>query len=596
MSVRIARRSAAALALRWHAGTGALVALTAALTLAGALPALTLLGGTAAAPSLTMALGDTSALLADWGANAIVWPQVQQLAVLQLLSMVRGAALLTLSVGAATLLALHLARTAARSSEVVVSRAVGASRRDLFGAMVLEASALAGVALFTGMLLALGAVAVLRTAWPGRVGAADVALSATGTLAVAALVMIAPLLLVRALTTTRLVDDDRRPLTLIIPALQLGAALVVLAGGATLRGVMTLQQREIDGAAGSATGVQEMHTNDMNRLARAKRFAAFLAAQHATDPAALVSLGSAGVHRGLGTVAQATSDCGKRCTAGSVVRGSTEEVAHHAVSGDTFALAGLHIRSGRALLDSDRWDSPLVAVVNVSLARAMFASGDAVGMRIQLSALNNAWFEIVGVVDDAPARGLGAVMQPRLGVYLSVLQQPVGVFEVGTTGRGVPADGLRHIGLPRGTVRPIADWLATDVRALTWFTRLLLGMGLITAISAVGGLLVMLGLWLQSQQRELGVRRAVGARRRDVHRLVLSRAALVALGGSLFGAWLGQIAWDVLPRIVPGAPAFDGIVVTQTAVALSLLTLSVAWVMAYRFTRIPVGALLLAAE
>ena len=78
MRTSIARRSAAALALRWHAGTGTLVALTAALTLAGSLPALALLGGSTTAPSLTLALGDVPALLADWNGRGIVWPQLQQ--------------------------------------------------------------------------------------------------------------------------------------------------------------------------------------------------------------------------------------------------------------------------------------------------------------------------------------------------------------------------------------------------------------------------------------------------------------------------------------------------------------------------------------
>lgn len=596
MSSQIARRSAAALALRWHAGTGALLALTAALTLTGTVPALTLLGGTPAAPPLTMALGDVPAMLADWGSKAVVWPQVQQLALLQLLSIVRGAALLLLAVGAATLLALHLARTAARSGEVVVARAVGAARKDVLGALMLEASALAAVALFTGMLLALGAVVVMRTAWPGHIGEADLALSAAGTLAVTALVMIAPLLLVRALTTTRLVDDDRRPLTLLIPALQLGAALVVLASGATLRGMMTLQLHDVAEASGSTTVVQEMRAAGTDRNERAQRFAHFLATQHAADPAMLVSIASSGVLRGLGTVAQATSDCGRRCAIGTVVRGATEDVAHFAVSGDTFALGGMHILAGRALTDTDRWDSPLVAVVNASLARAMFPGGDAVGKRIQMTALNNEWFDVVGIVDDAPARGLGAVMQPRLGVYVSILQQPVSLFDVGTARRPIAADALRDVGAPRGSATSLASLLAVDASVLAWFTKLLLGMGIVTATIAVGGLLVMLGLWLESQQRELGVRRAVGARRRDVHRLVLGRAALVAVGGSLFGAWLGQIAWDVLPRVVAGAPGFDGRAVMFTGAALSLFTLTVAFVMAHRFTATPVSALLLATE
>ncbi len=587
------RRSAAALALRWHAGTGALVALTAALTLAGSLPALALLGGNAAAPSLTLALGDVPSLLADWNGRGIVWPQLQQLALQQLTGILRGAVLLTLTVGAATVLALHLARTAARSGEVIVARSVGASRRTIFSALMLESAALAGVALLLGMLLALIASSVMRAGWPGTVGPADLALSIAGTLGVTALVLVAPLLLVRALSTTRLVDDDRRPLTLIIPALQLGAALVVLAGGVQIRQVTGRAQALLTDPTLRTTLVQDVRASDEDRLQRARSFAAFLDARHAADPSALVSLGSSGLHRGLGTSANVTSDCGTRCETGVIVRGSTETVTHHVVSGDTFALAGMQVLQGRALADRDRWDAPLVAVVNASFARTMFANGDAVGRRLQLPMLGNRWFEVVGVVSDVPVRGFGSAVQLPLAVYVSVLQHPVASLEVATTTAAISADVIRSIGVPVGLTASLQARLATETRALAWFARVLLGMGVVTAIIAIGGLIAMLQLWIQSQQRELGIRRAMGARRRDIHRLVLGRAALVAAGGSLFGAWLGQVAWDVLPRIVPGAPTFDATVVTGTAVLLSLLTMTVAYIMSHRFTRTAVGTLLI---
>lgn len=592
MSTR-AQRSAAALALRWHAGTGTLVALTAALTVAGSLPALTVLGGTVATPSLTLALGDTAALLADWGGRAVVWPQLQQLALLQLMGILRGAVLLSLTVGAATLLALHLARTAARSGEVIVARSIGGSRRDIFGAMLLESAALAGVALCLGMLLALAGVVTMRAAWPGLVAPADMLLSIGGTLGVAALVLVAPLLMVRALSTTRLVDDDRRPLTLIIPALQLGAALVVLAGGVTLRGVTRTQQQAFSDPALARTMVQDVHADEPDRLARAQRIGAFLAGHHAQQPGTLASVGSSGVHRGMGTSANVMSDCGNCSVSGMPSRYRSETAAHHVVSGDSFAVAGLQMVQGRALGDTDRWDAPLVAVVSESLAREMFENGDAVGKRIQLDLLDARWFQVVGVVQDATVRGFGSEMQPRLAVYVSVLQHPVAQLEIATVAGAMPNGALRMLGTTRGETLSLAARLALETRALSWFTTLLFVMGLITALIATGGLIAMLRLWLDSQQRELGIRRAVGASRASIHRLVLGRASLVALGGSLFGAWLGQIAWDVLPRIVPGAPVWDGPVVATTAAALSALTLGIAWVMSHQFTRTPVGTLLI---
>ena len=580
------------LALRWHAGTGTLIALTAALTLAGALPALLLTSGSASTPTLSMALGQTTALHADWGGAAIVWPQLQQLALAQLLTIVRGAVWLTLAIGAATLLALHLARAAARGGEVLVARAVGASRRDILAATVLEAAALAIVALAGSAAIALLVTGVLRATWPGVSGAADLSLAAATSLGIAALVMAGPLLLTRALTTSRLVDDDRRPLTLIVPAMQLGAALVVIVGGLTVRSAMQIPQRDTN-TEQSTTMVQALHAAKQSRLERAKQFAVFLDRQHAAVPGALVSLAANGVHRGFGTSANVLTDCGKRCARSQPVRGRAETVVHAVVSGDTFAVSGLHVVAGRALGDHDRWDSPLATVISARFAHDLFPGSDAVGQRLRIPLLDNQWFEIVGVVDDMQSSALGAVLLPPYAIYVSVLQHPVAEIEIGTRARVIPPDALATIGIVSGAATSLADQSRIDRRVFTWFTNLLMGMGLVTAVIAIGGLLVMLSLWLESQKRELGVRRAVGARKRDLHRLVLGRAALVACGGSACGAWLGLMAWDVLPRVVHGAPAYDVRLVAVTAVVLSALTLLMAALVTRRFNQTPVGALLL---
>ena len=587
-----ARRSAAALALRWHARTGTLVALTAALTFAGALPALSLLGGGTAAPTLTLSLADTPLLRADWGAKAVVWPQLQQLALMQLLSIVRGAVWLTLAIGAATLIALHLARAAARGSEVIVARAVGASRRDILAATFLEAAALAVIALSIGAALAMVANVALRNAWPGPIGSSAIAMTAAGTCAVSALILSGPLLLTRALTTRRLVDDDRRPLALIIPAMQLGAALVVLAGGFTLRRAMQIPQHDTNTTM-ATTMLQTVRAVEPSRLARAQQFAVFLEAQQSAHPEALVSLASSGAHRGFGAMADAITDCGECSLGGYPVRNRSETVMHAAVSGDSFALSGLRLLAGRALTNHDRWDAPLVAVVSAQLARDLFQNGNAVGRRIKLELLGGEWFEVVGVVDDAQSSALGAAMRPPYTVYVSVLQHPVGQIEVGTRNAGVSPDALATIGTATSAVSSLADRAATERRVLSWFTTLLSGMGLVAALIAIGGLLVMLRLWLDSQRLEVGVHRAVGARRLDIQRMVLGRASIVAAGGSAFGAWLGLIAWDVLPRVIPGATMWDGQIVLVTALGLSTLTLLTAALVAQRFTRTPVSALLL---
>lgn len=587
-----ARRGAAKLALQWHGRTGTLLTLTAALTFAGALPALALLGGGTAAPTLSLSLADTPLLRADWGSTAVVWPQLQQLALMQLLSIVRGAVWLVLGIGAATLLALHLARAASRGSEVLVARAVGASKRDILAATFLEAAALAVIALSIGAALAMIANVVLRNAWPGSIGNSAVAMTAAATCAVSALILSGPLLLTRALTTRRLVDDDRRPLALLIPAMQLGAALVVLAGGFTLQRAMQMPQRDTN-AEMATTMLQSLRAVEPSRLVRAQRFAAFLERQHAAHPEALVSLASSGAHRGFGAMADAITDCGACSLGGYPVRIRSETVMHAAVSGDSFTISGLRVLSGRALTSRDRWDTPFVAVVSAQLAHDLFQNGDAIGRRIKLELLGGEWFEVVGIVDDAQSSALGAAMRPPYAVYVSVLQHPVGQIEIATRNAGVTPDALATIGTASSAVSSLADRAAIERRVLSWFTTLLSGMGIVAALIAIGGLLVMLRLWLDSQRLELGVHRAVGARRRDIQHMVFGRASLVAASGCAFGAWLGLIAWDVLPRVVPGATMWDGQIVVVTGLGLSTLTLLTAALVAQRFTRTPVSTLLL---
>jgi len=585
------RRRAATLALRWHAPSAALVVCAAALTLIGSIPALLALGGTTAAPTLSLALGSTAALQADWGGAGVVWPQLQQLALMQLFGIVRGGVLLTGAIGAATVMALHLARSSARSGEVMIARAVGASRRDVLGATLLEAAALSAVALSVGATIGGVAAAALRAGWPGEVGASDLSAAIAASFAVAALIMAGPLLLTRALTARRLVDDDRRPLTLIIPAFQLGGSLVVLASGVMLHSA--LESRPVVTSADSAeVMVQPIRATGSDRLRRAQGLLAALTAHHAAHPSSLISVTSSGAHRGLGTSADVIADCGDCQLNGLPVRYRSETAWHAAVSGDTFALSNQRILAGRAFSDSDRWDAPLVTVIGSRMARDLFEDGSAVGRHIKLGLLDDRWFRVVGVVDDPASGALGASLQPPYAVYVSVLQHPVAELEIGTRYRAALAAVVVRAGVTVGSAQSLVSAAERESRVLRWFTRLLSGMGVIAAAIAIGGLLVMLQLWLDSQRAELGVHRAVGARRRDVVRMVLQKAALVCGSGTLFGAWLGLIAWDVLPRVVTGAPVWEWRVVLGTGLGLSVLTLVMATGVAVRFTRTPVNALL----
>jgi putative ABC transport system permease protein len=76
---------------------------------------------------------------------------------------------------------------------------------------------------------------------------------------------------------------------------------------------------------------------------------------------------------------------------------------------------------------------------------------------------------------------------------------------------------------------------------------------LITSVSTF----VLMRLWVRSLRPELGLHRAVGARRRALSRYILVRAMLTALAGVGIAVWFGPALWDSLPKLVAGLPRWS---------------------------------------
>jgi hypothetical protein len=152
------------------------------------------------------------------------------------------------------------------------------------------------------------------------------------------------------------------------------------------------------------------------------------------------------------------------------------------------------------------------------------------------------------------------------------------------------------LGLPWSTpVRPPAAtplaWqsesslLVAETAPLLWFGRAFAIQGWTMLAIAVVGAFALMSLWVQSLLGELGVRRAVGARRRDLFRFVLARAAVVSVAGLATGLWFGWPVWSELPRVIPGLGPWSTAIVSQAACVLVGAALAGALVPAWRVAR-----------
>jgi ABC-type antimicrobial peptide transport system permease subunit len=107
-------------------------------------------------------------------------------------------------------------------------------------------------------------------------------------------------------------------------------------------------------------------------------------------------------------------------------------------------------------------------------------------------------------------------------------------------------------------------------------------MGVMGAMLAVTGIFGMAAYAVSKRLRELGIRMALGAQRKEVLQAALGRAIKLLTFGSAAGLLLGIMASRVLASIVYQATPRDPLVLTGTVLAMSLLGLVATWIPAQR--------------
>ena len=131
--------------------------------------------------------------------------------------------------------------------------------------------------------------------------------------------------------------------------------------------------------------------------------------------------------------------------------------------------------------------------------------------------------------------------------------------------------------------RLLAEGYAEDNVLSNLFIVLLGFLAFVIAL-AIGGQTL---FWVSQQQRNLGIRRALGATRTQILSLVLSLNVLMALPGLLFGLWLSLWFAGVIQAVAPQLPPMPPHYLTGTGIVLLALVLASASVPAWRASRVP---------
>jgi putative ABC transport system permease protein len=247
------------------------------------------------------------------------------------------------------------------------------------------------------------------------------------------------------------------------------------------------------------------------------------------------------------------------------------------------------VSEGRDFNDQDRDGNLPVAIVNQAFVRRFFDGKDAVGSRIRIGARESEedWRTVVGVVPDMYVGGLDGDEVPE-AVYTPLAQGSARFMSIVVRQRGgdpmVMTQPVREAVLAVDSDLPIyfVQTLRKGIDDNNWFFMvfgsLFMVFGAVALFLASVGLYGVMSTSVRQRTRELGVRMALGARGADVRGMVM-RQGLIQLGiGLVLGLALALGVSNLLQMLLfevdPRDPAIYlaiGAVLTATAAAACLI-------------------------
>jgi len=501
-----------------------------------------------------------------------------------ILGLLFAAAALLLLIGCANVTILLLARGRNRVHEIAVRYALGADRSRLMSLLLLETLLITCVATMLAVLAVWQLLPLLLDGVPGVVSqrAPRIVVGPTALWFATSLSAIATLLagLWPAVSVSRSRSDAMRNASAVrtgasagrvgsgvLVAAQVAIAVVLLAGtGAAIRGLVDLY-RAPAGYDPARVSIAQIYlpigsyTSWPERVALYERLRAEVARVSSVEGSSL-SLIPTGPPPRTGVATRIDAD-------GSGPRGGSSvdrEVLAHLVASDYFSTLKMPLVRGRMWSASDDARARPVAVINETMARQLWPNEDPIGKRVRDAALlersaqwvlnapgRDGWFDVIGVVRDAPNRGLREPIEPAMYYPYTTALSDTAVLLVRTTGNPAAAERDLRMAVARADGNlPIIRFITPET-FMGWqqgqfVSAVLLGFAALALLLAAFGLFSVASYSIAHRTREFGIRIALGAARGAVLRSALQSMAVAVAAGLAVGLTLSAALSSVLAR------------------------------------------------
>ncbi len=509
----------------------------------------------------------------------------------------------------ANVASLQLARSTSRSREIVVRAALGAGRARIIRQLLTESLLLAFIGGVSGLLLAWGAVFVLRASGPAaisRLGDATVngwVIAYTGVviLLVGITSGIIPALQSSRFDLNGALREGTRGSgggrSRVLSGLLVGeiavATLLLVGAGLLLKSFWRLQSVNPGFKAdqvltvGISLNRKKYMQADDRRTVFFSKVLERVRSVPGVESVGMIShlpFGGRGVNMGFKIARQPE-------VPGDDDRLSAE---FRVVSPDYFGTMNIPVRSGRTFTAQDKEMGQRVAIVNEAFVRQFLPGTSPINQRLQVLFRTPLDCEIVGVIGNVRHRGYDADARPEM--YVSYLQEtiwPVMNLVIRTHGEPLAAAAsVRHeIETVDPTqaifnVRPLETMLRDSIAERRFNLVLLLAFAILAVLTAAAGIYGIMTYFVSQRTSEIGIRMALGASRRDVLRLILGHGMTLTICGVGIGLLAALITTRVLVSLLFGVSTIDPLTFAGVAGFLTLVALLACYVPTQRAIKI----------
>ena len=264
------------------------------------------------------------------------------------------------------------------------------------------------------------------------------------------------------------------------------------------------------------------------------------------------------------------------------------------VSPGYFQTLGISILQGRDFSASDTRDTPGVVIINNDLARKYFGTQNPIGRRIEMGFRDGVPLEVIGVTSDVRQTGLQADPYPGMFLPYSQYQASVPLVFVirsandpGAVAAAVRQE-LRFVDsqLPIYDVKTMDQVLYTVTARPRFLTFLLVVFAGVAVVLAAIGIYGIMSYTVAQGTREIGIRAALGAQRRDLLQMVLSKGLKLTLIGILLGVAGAFGLTRLMSNLLFGVSATDPLTFAGVTALLVIVALVASYLPARRATKI----------